>query len=193
MDRYCIKDGYEARTEVPHFDDTSFKDEFQREVYNAAAAQAFLMGARTVYDFGCGSGFKLMFHFPHLFTIGFELEPALSFLRNQYPERVWLEPGKTQGYSMGRGPKLLICSDVIEHVEEPDLLLNQIASLNPDRVVISTPDRVELGMGTEDGPPRNIHHVREWTHDEFVQYLQTRFVIEATVRDKTTIVIGRPR
>ena len=35
---FCIRGSYRHRTEVLHFDDTKFKDEYQREVYLRAAA-----------------------------------------------------------------------------------------------------------------------------------------------------------
>ncbi len=187
MKTYSIKPSYVSRESVPHFDDTPFKDEFQDEVYKFAAG--VVPEDSGVLDVGCGSGFKLLKYFGHLSTIGFEVQPTLGYLRETYPERLWMAVGATLPGLGG----LVICSDVIEHVLDPDCVLDFIASLHPERVVISTPDRVELGLGTEDGPPRNIHHVREWTHDEFVEYLSPRFDIEKTVRGKTIIVQGRPR
>jgi hypothetical protein len=42
-------------------------------------------------DVGCGSGWKLVNILSNEFqTIGIETEPALSFLRNKYPDKVSL-------------------------------------------------------------------------------------------------------
>lgn len=181
MKTYNIKAGYTIREKVPHFDDTPFRDEFQDEVYEFASTSRPLL--TSVADLGCGSGFKLLKWFRHLPTVGYEVEPTLTFLRFTYPNRTWCKVGEVDGKS-----SLLICSDVIEHVDDPDQVLDYIEKLNPGVIVISTPDRDELKLDTEDGPPRNIHHVREWNHDEFVEYLGQRFVIERSVRGKTTIV-----
>jgi len=66
--------------------------------------------------------------------------------------------------------KGIICSDVIEHVQEPNKLLDEI-----DRVlkvgghaVISTPIR-----RTKD--PLDKMHVREWFEDEFVDLIKNKF------------------
>lgn len=92
------------------------------------------------------------------------------------------------GTQVPGGGATLICSDVIEHVEDPDQILAYLEAIRPEQIVISTPDRDEIKLDTQDGPPRNIHHVREWTHDEFVAYLSSRFDIVDTRRGKTIIV-----
>lgn len=186
MKDYCIKPGYTHRDSVPHFDDTPFKDEFQDEVYQYAR-QAYKGGG--VIDLGCGSGFKLMKHFRYATTLGLELEPTLSFLRKTYPDRTWMMPGS----QVPGGGALLICSDVIEHVEDPDQILDYMLAINPKCIVISTPDRDELQIDTQNGPPRNIHHVREWTCSEFLEYLSSRFVVEDHVQGKVTIVRMKPK
>lgn len=182
MKTYCIKEGYTSREAVPHFDDTPFRDEFQDDVYEYASK--IHTPLCRVMDVGCGSGFKLLKWFRHLPTLGFEVQPTLAWLKEHYSNRDWLAFGSKPIVLGG----LLICSDVIEHVEDPNILLEFICTLNPDRIVISTPDRDVLQLDTQDGPPRNIHHVREWNHDEFVKYLEQWFVINDSVRGKTTIV-----
>ena len=42
----------------------------------------------TVYDIGCGSGFKLIKYLGHYETVGFDVEPTVSFLAGaEYPLR----------------------------------------------------------------------------------------------------------
>jgi 2-polyprenyl-3-methyl-5-hydroxy-6-metoxy-1,4-benzoquinol methylase len=176
MRNYGIKANYQSRICVPHFDDTPFTDEFQADVYQYAAR----VPCKSVLDVGCGSGFKLLKHFADRLTIGFELEPTLTWLRAKYPQRLWLDPAQSGGYLLGPHPRLAICADVIEHVQDPDALLQFIASLHADVIVFSTPDRERLALGTENGPPRNVHHVREWTQAEFSAYVGESFkVLEA--------------
>lgn len=186
MKTYGIKPSYKIRPVVPEFDDTPFKDEYQDEVYKHAADVALFAGARSIVDLGCGSGFKLLKYFSHLHTVGVDRAPTVKFLRNKYITREWFEIGEVFHFFE---PSLLICSDVIEHVQDPDALLSTIERLNPTFALFSTPDRVEIALGTEDGPPRNVHHVREWIHDEFVSYLASKFEILQTHRGKTIVVL----
>lgn len=182
MKTYCIDPSYTHRAEVPHFDDTPFKDEYQDEVYRYAAS----LKVGSVIDVGCGSGFKLMKWFGHLPTMGVEVEPTLGWLNKTYPNRLW-----SSSYAVlpkQEHPVVVICSDVIEHIADPDDLLSYLASLDFDELVISTPDRVLLNIGTEQGPPHNIHHHREWTSEEFKNYVSTRFNVVNVQAAPTCIV-----
>jgi len=115
-DKYYLPQNYRARLDNKHFDDTSVmfaNDEWQKEVYIAAMLLARRLVPsnndngtgrgkhqernRTglVLDIGAGSGYKLMkFLSPEFETIGFETEPAISFLRKKYPNEEWVDSGK---------------------------------------------------------------------------------------------------
>jgi hypothetical protein len=179
---------------VPHFDDTPFEDEFQKNVYQFAAREVRRVAAKRVIDMGCGSGYKLLNSFPaDVELCGVEVHPTLDWLRSKYPKAQWYSFGTLlwrwrQLEPVNRRTTVLVCSDVIEHVDDPDTLLDYIIELKPDLIVLSTPDRVRLGIGTEDGPPHNMHHVREWTSSELQGYLKERFSIREVVDGKTIIV-----
>lgn len=183
---YHIKPRYTERAANEFFDDTPFKDEFQVDVYKHARGVAERIGARRIMDIGCGSGFKLVNQFPSppFETMGVDLEPTVSWLKGAYPNRNWAN-------NWLRWPaELVVCSDMVEHLPDPDLLLDYLAALAPKRIILSTPDRDLLGLGTEDGPPKNTCHVREWGKEELASYLGERFDILAhfIVGDATQIV-----
>lgn len=181
-ENFFIKDGYKHRTEFVHFDDTPFKDEFQDSVYLIAKKH----DDSCVVDVGCGSGFKLMKHFPDAFTIGIDVPQTIAFCKQAYPGRSWL----TTEEPVLSGHDLVICSDVIEHVEDPYRLLDFLVSLSPKVLVISTPERDLLRLGTQDGPPRNIHHMREWNKQEFLLLISSRFkVVGHSIVDGSTQVV----
>ena len=75
---------------------------------------------------------------------------------------------------------MVICADVIEHVDDPDELIEFIKKMNFKHLIISTPDRnllhSKLGRSIT-GPPVNKHHIREWTFDEFAEYIGEHFDI----------------
>jgi hypothetical protein len=68
---------------------------------------------------------------------------------------------------------LVICSDVIEHIKKPELLLSQLASISEvaPYVLLSTPDRDRARGWIDMGPPANTCHVREWSANEFVRFM----------------------
>jgi hypothetical protein len=115
---------------------------------------------------------------PPFATYGLELEPTLTFLKSSYPARLW---GLSDLSGAAPRAELVICADVIEHLEDPNELLQFIKRTQASRVVISTPERDLLNLGTHDGPPRNMHHVREWNGDEFCAYIGAHFSITAHI------------
>lgn len=147
-----------------HFDDTPLKDEWQKEVYQFARDVLNKNGLRSVLDVGCGGGYKLLQEFEGAVRAGVEVEPTLSWLRSTYPSETWLE--QAEGHW-----DLVVCSDVIEHVQDPDALLRSILSVRPKWIVISTPDRDLIPKADPLGPPRNKAHIREWSFEEFGSYL----------------------
>jgi Methyltransferase domain len=171
MDRYCIKDGYTPRLRNRFFDDTPLTDEWQKEVYLKAREIADQNALRSVLDVGTGSAFKLLQYFGHLETLGMDLPRTVAWLRKKYPHRNW-----TDRFEPRTGFDLLICADVIEHIPDPDQVLNLIEQCRPRFAVISTPDRTLLTRGLN-GPPGNKAHVREWAFTEFAQYIGRRFVV----------------
>ena len=185
---YHIHEGYTPRLDNWAFDDTSFKDEWQLPVYQIARALLEQHHLKTVVDLGCGSGYKLVHLFPDVFTIGVELEPTLTWLTGVYPKHRWIPPEGLEGITAD----LVICSDVIEHLVDPDIILDQIEKLDPKWIVLSTPALERLQIGTDGGPPKNIHHVREWTSDEFRSYIGERFEIvsQSHTNEGTQILVA---
>ena len=163
---------YNPRAETLHFDDTANEDNWQDEVYRYAGVEFAKRGFRRVVDVGCGSGFKLVKYFGPGVTVGLELDPALSFVRQRYPGRDWRS---AQNLSIGlRDADMVICSDVIEHLADPAELLSKFADCPAELFVISTPALeilVELGGARRLGPPINESHAREWTTVEFGRFV----------------------
>jgi SAM-dependent methyltransferase len=174
-DDYFIHSGYQSRLDNTFFDDSSFEDEWQREVYQFAREIADREQLNSVFDIGCGSGFKLMKYFADRSTVGLDLEPTVRKLKERYPDRMWMACDFS---TVPRGsPDLVICSDVIEHLVDPNPLLAFIQSLAPRYVIFSTPERNLLRVGSHDGPPCNTAHVREWSMPEFRAYVESAFEV----------------
>ena len=180
--RYCIKEGYISRLDNIQFDDTGNHDEYQDEVYLAAQAIAEKYHYTTIADVGCGSGFKLMKYFRSYKTVGFEIQPTLGFLLRKYPDKHW----EISDFGKSLSEKqfdLIICADVIEHLIDPNQLLEWLQECNFGLLVISTPDRDRLldvqnnNPQSQTGPPVNPAHVREWGFGEFASFIGQYFEV----------------
>lgn len=192
---YCIHDGYEHRREPQYFDATSSTDDWQDEVYRFAREIADQFNLRSVIDIGCGSGYKLLKYFRNYATIGVDVPQTCSVLQKRYPTRQWA----VSDFSATTVPRadLVIASDVIEHVPDPDALLQYILRIAPRSVILSTPDRNLLRLGTHNGPPLNPTHLREWSMAELHAYLSVFLEIDehfiSSAAQATQCVLARPR
>jgi SAM-dependent methyltransferase len=179
---FCIKDDYICRSKNIHYNDSKNKDHFQNEVYEAAYMLFLKKDFSSIADIGCGSGYKLLKYFKNYNTFGFEIDPSLSFLLKKYPDRNWIR----SDFSVEPSPKkvdMIVCSDVIEHLINPNQLLDWLQKFDFKFLVISTPDRDKLlqkqgKIQSQTGPPVNRAHVREWSFDEFEKYISKYFRIE---------------
>ena len=172
---YFIKAGYMHRTQVITFDDSTNTDEWQNEVYQFSRELMIKNGYSKVIDFGCGSGYKLVQNFADYDTLGIELEQAVDILQTKYPQRKW----EVYNYSKRYSCDLLIMSDVLEHIEDPFVLLKNFDALFDFKtMIISTPDRNLLRSTFSFGPPKNVSHFREWSFDEFYQLISSLFDVK---------------
>jgi SAM-dependent methyltransferase len=192
---YFIHDGYEHRREPRYFDATGSTDDWQAEVYRFAREIADQYDLKSVIDIGCGSGFKLLKYFRNFATIGVDVPQTCAVLRKRYPSRQW----SVSEFSAATTPHadLVIASDVIEHVPDPDALLQYILRIAPRYVILSTPDRNLLRNGTHNGPPMNPTHLREWSMVELHAYISTFLQIDehfiSSAAQATQCVLARPR
>ena len=189
MDSYNIQN-YLANQHPDHHIDIGWKDEGQKEVYLFCKDFMKSNHLNTVVDVGCGSGYKLTTILNEFDTIGIETEPCYSYLTQTYPSKKWLKSGEVEksfmSYDWIKNPDVVICSDVIEHIINPDNLVDYLLSLNSKYYIISTPCRKVLCTHPKftniykkswTGPPINTCHVREWTMEEFQQYISKKFTI----------------
>lgn len=152
-----------------HHNDVRYQDPVYRW-----AARLVRGGRGRVIDIGCGSGVKLVRHVaPHTqHWLGVDQSSAIDLAESAYPSGHWrradLSLSSTWRELAEQPADLVICADVIEHLEDPFELLERLRSLlAPGGVLLlSTPDRGRLERVSRTGPPRNPRHIREWTADE---------------------------
>jgi len=172
---YYVKSGYKSRDSYFHYDDMQEEDKWQLEVYLHAYSIMKKNGFTKAVDFGCGSGFKLINYLGEFETIGYELIDNVVKLREKYPARRWEESVFSNDLIIDAD--VIVCSDVIEHLVDPNELLRFFLNQKFHYIILSTPDR-NIVRGFEDcGPPKNSAHVREWSYIEFRKYISDWFDI----------------
>ena len=173
---YCIKAGYHKGGGVEKFDDRQNTDQWQRNVYESALELIKKNNGKSVVDVGCGSGYKLMHMFGNYDTTGIELAETCHWLNLNYPGKKWLEFENTDPRQMKTD--MVICSDVIEHVQNPDGLMDFLGKIAFRWLVLSTPERNRVRGKMDFGPPENTSHYREWSDTEFRAYVSGWFTVK---------------
>ncbi len=147
--------------------------ESQWHVYELAQQRARERNARIVWDVGCGIGTKLIRlvgQIPDARGIGFDQPFAVGIARAQAPDRTQFVAADLNSFAPNclDAPDLIVCADVLEHLEDPVGLLHELKSRCGPRttVLVSTPDRIRL-HGRENLHPINPLHVQEWSVEEF--------------------------
>jgi hypothetical protein len=183
---FGIKKGYHHARFTEVFDDKLNKDEWQRNVYESCFSLMKKINGKSITDVGCGSAYKLMAMFGNYDTMGIELEETFNWLQNKYPERKWLSFKNTDPSKLESD--LVICSDVVEHVKNPDELMDFLKKMKFRQLVISTPERDSIRGKRDFGPPENTSHYREWNKEEFKNYVSAWFRVneQMITKDKST-------
>lgn len=170
MNKYYINSLYKDRDNENYFNDINNKDEWQNEVYAYAENILNKYSLNSIIDYGCGSGFKLIKYFKNYDYLGLDLENTIKLIN----KKNFISIENLDFNIFYKKYDITICADVIEHVKDPDIILNNIKIINSKFIIFSTPDRSILYDENNPlflGPPKNITHIREWTFEEFEKYI----------------------
>ena len=185
---YCIKSNYKVVNNINKtFDENRTSNYwterektarvFQWHVYEYASR--FCGPNTSVIDVGCGTAFKLVNIIgritPHI--VGIDQSAPIESCNNKYSTGAFysdnFESPSLDYLDLLKRPDIIICSDVIEHIVDPDILLDFIKVLAAEstRIIFSTPDRDRL-RGTNCTESLKPEHVREWNFEELSCYLE---------------------
>lgn len=187
-DQFFLPEGYtpnpaatfdadEARYWTPSRLDNSLA--YQAAVYQWASRLVQERGLNSVADFGCGVAAKLAkLHaaLPAVEVWGLDQPNAVELCRRHYDFGNWFELDLDRPSELPSEKfDLVVSSDAIEHLDNPDRLLDAIRSAvhESSLVLLSTPERIRL-RGPDSRRPPNAYHVREWSKEEFAHYLESR-------------------
>ncbi|AXS39878.1 class I SAM-dependent methyltransferase [Breoghania sp. L-A4] len=177
MKTYCIKENYSCNLEPtnPMYSEESSLI-YQKSVYEYVKSFIELEEPSSILDVGCGLGYKLeKYILPTGIGItGVDQAETIELCRKRNQTIHWVEDDIEQPHAdLGSRFNLVISADVIEHLFDPDCLIDYIRKWAAPgaHIVLSTPER-DLRRGPADmGPPANRSHVREWNEAEFKEYL----------------------
>ncbi len=150
---------------------------------------AQLAPGRRVLDAGCGTayGSAILAEAGAREVVGVDVAAeVLDSVRARLPSTVTLEQGDVRELPFPDGSfDLVVCFEVIEHVDEPDRALDEFRRvLGPDGMLaVSSPNRDVY-------PPGNPHHVHEYKPDELHAELANRFQFARLERQHTWITSG---
>lgn len=168
---------------------------FQAEVYRLAAEVVAAEGLRSVLDVGCGPGGKLLEH------LGGRVA-ELAGVDRPASAAAWPTPSgnavfyavdlASEDVSLGRTFDLVMSVDVVEHLDDPDRLLDFMRAHmhGRSRFLLSTPEREVLRGPGNLGSPK-AEHVREWSRDELRGYLESRGLLVDEQRVVDSYDLGR--
>jgi glycosyltransferase involved in cell wall biosynthesis/2-polyprenyl-3-methyl-5-hydroxy-6-metoxy-1,4-benzoquinol methylase len=181
---YFIKSGYQCNLDSNgninlYYDDIQPSSFYQAAVYRFAAEVIKENRLTNVLDIGCGHGVKLKKYINRVCQdiTGIDFEHSISFCKKVYNFGKWfIDNIEKPNLRLDRKFDLIISSDVIEHLVNPDTLFEYIKSYchKETIIILSTPERDMTRGKNSFGPPSNKAHIREWNMEEFHQYLCSR-------------------
>ncbi len=163
--------------------------QYQIRVYEFARNIIVRDHLESVVDIGCGLGIKLKdYIYPVCQHItGIDTIETISKCRQKYHWGIWIDDNiEFPLYRPQKSFDCIICSDIIEHLFNPDRLFDYIEPLmdRKTRVILSTPERDNKRGEDDCGPPDNPAHVREWNFEEFRDYIRSK---NLTIKEHFTV------
>lgn len=159
---------------------------YQWHVYRWVKQIVSKTGSQSLIDIGCGPAVKLNLFFGKTGVdyVGIDQRSAIDYCKNNYTNGEYIvDDFSNPNFKPNVKPEVLVCSDVIEHLVNPDILIDYIKSLSDKNtlIFISTPDRsFHWGQNCMGSP--NPSHIREWAQIELIQYLHDRGLTVHEVR-----------
>jgi SAM-dependent methyltransferase len=188
MSDYFIKPGYRPNKQVKTLEQEAGEywnaSRIQKSlihqyyVYKKALSVFQRQGYTSVMDVGSGPANKMQRFFASVCQdITLIDQPSVASLVEQTLPQAQFLPVNLEDIDLKlpRSFDLIICSDVLEHLENPTMCLDFIRShlRSQGRVILSTPER-DYAHGPQCDYSPNPVHIREWNRIEFANYVKSR-------------------
>ncbi|HLV60680.1 MAG TPA: methyltransferase domain-containing protein [Fredinandcohnia sp.] len=143
------------------------------------------LGVRTVLDVGCGEGYlarHLLDHVPGIELWGVDAsESAIAAAQKRCPGARFRVATIDSLRDKGRRFDLVVCSEVLEHLEDPAGALDVLATLAAPHALLTVPwepwfQLANLARGKYLSRLGNHpEHIQRWTRRGFERLARTRF------------------
>jgi 2-polyprenyl-3-methyl-5-hydroxy-6-metoxy-1,4-benzoquinol methylase len=201
-----IPDAYFDRFDTPKYRSRNPVQRLLIRRFAAAIHDLFLDACpvSSSLEVGVGEGFLsgyLSEKFPAIRFAGVDLaEGDVARARAHFP-RLDARVGSAYDLSAAGGPyDLVICCEVLEHLDDPGRALDQIVAQRPRRVILSVPHEPffmlsNLARGKNVTRLGNdVDHVNHWGRRSFRRLVETRLAIERlTTSYPWILALGSPR
>tara|TARA_B110000879_G_scaffold202668_1_gene279320 strand:+ start:2362 stop:3096 length:735 start_codon:yes stop_codon:yes gene_type:complete len=191
---FFIKSGYkpfvtkknqtvDVNREIKYWDKSRIKLSYNYQWHVYKFAKNIMISNSKILDIGCGTAHKLVniigSKTKNIF--GIDQENPISYCKQKHLFGNYIvDDFENSKIEYIENIDLLLCVDVIEHIYNPDILLDYIKNhSNPNtQIIISTPDRDKL-RGYKCMQSQKAEHIREWNFEEFKNYIKySGFTIE---------------
>lgn len=190
---------------VKYFHDIESGPLFQPLVYAYVQKWMKTHQTRKVIDIGCGANVKMTTWIGYDF-LGLDFGPNLHKARSLFPDLRFtecdLETCQTDLSPRDVIDSIIVCSDVIEHLNDPRplmLWIRQLILSGAHMAILTSPDRHMMHVAAAaaghhyadqilTGPPYNPCHVREWTINELDGFCQQMGLKVLSKRHTVTVV-----
>jgi SAM-dependent methyltransferase len=171
----------------PYWKSLNKRDTWQIPIYKYIGNELASLDAPVrVLELGSGTGQKALKYFKVNVSAycGVDQGSGISISQSHNQGDIWKTLNFDDSDGLGMliqefNPDVIVCVDVIEHLENPDTLLRTLINFSKStRIFLSTLAREYLEKSPLNRPPRNPLHVREWTCLELANYLmQLGFIV----------------
>jgi len=170
---FCCKKGYQPNLNPVYFIDNVPDIVYQPDVYNLAYFIADRLSCEYIIDVGCGNGLKLQKFQNRFKIIAIDNGINESIIKQNIDLYKYIDINLEEGLPYldeeWISDSVIIVSNVLEHLLDPDTLLLNLSDISNrcHALIISTPERDLLYGANQIGPPSDNRRVREWNEVEF--------------------------
>ncbi len=192
MSRALTTDNFKKHTVKSSLKKFSFLQRFLIDnFYGVLLREIEKLSPNSILDAGCGEGFTL--HKLEKAKIGKKLfgfdflDKAILIGKKQYPMLnlkqgdIYHIDAKANTYDV------VICSEVLEHLERPEEALKELVRVSKKYVVLSVPHEPYFMMGNLlrgkniKRLGNDIEHIQHWTNKNFVKFVSKHLTVKSNI------------
>ena len=192
MSKTLTTDNYTKHSVKPSFKKLAFLQRFLIDnYYNVLVEEVKKLNPTSVLDAGCGEGFTLQKL--KLAGIGKKLEGfdyldrAIKIGNKEHPHLKLKQGDIYKIDAQDNSYDVVICSEVLEHLERPEDALKELVRVSKKYVVLSVPQEPVFMLGNLlrgknlKRLGNDIEHIQHWTNRGFAKFVGKYLKVESNI------------